>query len=697
MGVLVNLDERRPHDYLAEVFGPDGLLARSTRGYEMRPGQLEYARAVDRVLTGGGLAMLEGPCGVGKSRGYLVPVIEHALRTGKKAVIATATIALQEQLVHTELPELQRILDRPFRFTLVKGRGNFVCNERSPSVKGLNAAERAEFDRLAQWSRRTQSGDRAELGFVPLERVWNRFTLTDSDDCKGKDCSQQDKCFHARSKSGAADAHVIVVNYALLFAHIAVLADGAEQGILPEFSYLVCDEGHEAADIAREFFGATLRRGLFARAARFYRAEGEHLAGRLDVGSSALTMSQATARAKSAEQFGSTFTGHLKRFVTEEVETLVREKGPDRVKPDAIVHLDTPPPLPLVELVALVRDVAERSTTMLEQLETSGAPTRPEKERRAIARTTARKFKKLLGWCAALQTMSDPNVVAWARIDDQGPVIEARQVHVGQLIASQLFRTTHAVTVTSATLTVGGSFDFIARELGAQPTITLEVPSPFDFANRVITVVPSLPLPGTPRWSEEVSINVSRLANIADGRTLALFSSRSQLKATYEHCTRRATDRAWLLQGDQPARTLIAQKKADPRSVLLGTKSYWTGVDIPGDSLVIVAIDRVPFPQPDDPIVRAIHKRTRNAFNKYDLPRAIMTMRQAFGRLMRSATDFGAVVILDTRVSTSTWGGAVWSSLPNTKRGRALNDVRAHLSDHLVADLAPHTQQEIPF
>lgn len=702
MGELISLAERRPgrdDQYIDDVFGDDGLLARATRGYESRPGQIELARAVHTIFRDGGTAMLEGPCGTGKGRAYLVPAIEHALNTGKKAVIATASIALQEQLVHKDLPELQRVLGRPFRFALLKGRGNFVCNERSPSVRSLNPAERAEFDQLAKWSRTTQSGDRAELGFVPLERVWNRFALVDADDCKGTDCQQKEKCFHKRAGAGANDAHVIVVNYRLLFAHISVLMDGAEQGILPDFSFLVCDEGHEMADIAREFFGMTLRRGLFARAERFYRAEGEHLAARLDAGSSTLAMKQASARAKAAEDFGATFVGHLNRFVREQLDDQARERG--RAKPDGNVHLDEPPPLPIAELVALARDVADRSATMLEQLDSVGGLTRPEKERRAIARTTSRKFKKLLGWATALQTLTDPNVVAWAHADDQGPSIEMRQIHVGKLIAEQLFRTTHAAAVTSATLTVAGSFAFIEREIGARPSVRLEVQSPFDFASRVMTVVPTrerMPAPSEHTWSEECALQIGRLVHIADGRTLALFSSRTQRDATYQRLTRgyNASDRQWLLQGDQSARVLCDAKRTDPRSVLLGTKSYWTGVDIPGEALCIVVIDRVPFPQPDDPIVRAIHKRNPRAFREHDLPRAIIALRQGFGRLMRSSSDYGAVVILDTRIATSTWGAQVWSSLPQTKRGYAIEDVRAHLLEFSNNTSRP-SQTEIPF
>jgi ATP-dependent DNA helicase DinG len=664
-----------PGAYLREAFEPDGLLARANPGYEFRPGQLQLAEAVDRAINEDCSAFIEGPCGTGKSIGYLVPAIHHALAARKRAIVSTASIALQEQLVTKDLPALAAALPEPFSFALLKGRANYVCNDalevarESPPAGVLSEPdEYRQFADIVRWASKTTTGDKGELPFVPLERLWNRLTV-DSDDCKGEDCPSRRACHFERARQAAIRADVLVVNHHLLCADQAVRQLGAPP-ILPEAAALVVDEAHELPDTARGFFGATITRSLVHRVekyARFVLTSGTRLG--LDPDALRLT--------------GERYFDALTEFALAHERRQIGDRQ-SRYGVKAPVEVGLEVPLEWPAAIALLAKHAEREYNALAE-----AKDLPDHERQARAthRTAARRLGKAIGWLDALHTPGpvDDGLALWVEMsppDAHGRrrvVLEGRQLDVTGPLRTIAAR--QPTVLTSATLTVAGSFEFIRRETGIDAGVRVEVPSPFDFSERCLLVAPpTMPAPDHPAWPAACAQIVRRLVDAADGRTLALFSSRANLDRVWQQVAT-TSERQWLRQGDLPPRELAKRFRADERAVLFGLKSFWTGLDVPGDSLVAVFIDRIPFPQRDEPVIARLRKRAGdNAFDQVDLPRALMQLRQGFGRLIRSKDDYGVVVLGDARVLSKGWGRKAFASLPRCKRGRGSADVAAFLA-----------------
>jgi ATP-dependent DNA helicase DinG len=597
---------------------------------------------------------------------------------GKRIAIVTATIALTEQLIHKDLPAIADAVPWRFTYALLKGRANYLCNDRRlGESKGVSWEDREAFDRIQRWAANTHTGDKASLPFVPVDRLWNRFTV-DSDDCKGKDCAHEAACFYGQALAEALAAGVIVTNYHLLFADAYLRSIGAP-GILPRLDAIICDEAHEAADIAREFFGATITKAIVARAAKYaredYEADGTSVRELQDA------QELAEQHAKQITADGDAYFEQLRAYAAQRIAPMRNPRKPD--PPSWRLPLDEPghPTTgPFLEHVELLRDRAAVTLGWLDDLEKHRALGRDERERRARARSAVRKFTKAASWLREFDTVATPNIAAW--IDATTLVdritLEARPVLAAAFVCGAL-ASTPARVLTSATLTVGGRFDFLERETGLTPTERLAVESPFDFASRCAVIVPEeLPMPDERAWGDACVGAIAATVHACDGRTLALFSSRTQRDYCFERMP--LTGRKWLRQGDLPPRQLTEAFRRDARSVLFGTKSFWTGIDVPGDSLVAVVIDRVPFPQRDDPVVRRIHQLDpENAFWDYDLPKALMQLRQGFGRLIRSRNDYGVIVILDRRLNAKSWRRAAWASLPATMRGRSIRDLNALL------------------
>lgn len=654
--------------YLREAFGPGGHLARAAGGsYEVRPGQLQLARAVDQAIVERGAALLEGPTGTGKSKGYLVPALHHAKRLGRRVVVSTASIALQEQLVQKDLPELRVALPSHFTYALLKGRGNYVCNDRRdpPPPRALSRLELEQFNQLRAWAAAAPTGDKTDLAFVPVERLWRRFTI-DSDDCAGKDCDHFEACHYERARAAAVAADVIVVNHHLLCADAYVRSLGVDP-ILPEAAVLIVDEAHELADIARDFWGYSTGTSLRERAT--------------------LWAAKAKLDPDAIDALGRAFFDDLERHARAHD---ARARGGDAppserdVKAPLLVPGELPSAAPFALALEQLRDHARRTR---ERLAGDGL-SRQQRKDRAAAKTAEKRFTK----AAAAVKVADaapPNLACWAELRPAGELQEDGERRV-RLELRTLDVTGHlrfafeprpAVVLTSATLTVAGSFEHVRRETGLQASIELEVSSPFDFAARCLAVVPAgMPLPDAPDWPAACAQVVRKMVDAADGRTLALFSSRRNMEKVHA-AVRGSSDRRWLKQGDLPSRQLAAAFKADPRSVLFGLKSFWTGVDVPGDSLVCVFVDRIPFPQREDPVLEGLRRLAgARAFGEVDLPRALMQVRQGFGRLIRARTDYGVVVFGDRRVVTKGWSRELWRSLPAVARGKSSADVAAFLA-----------------
>jgi len=641
-------------EYLEQVFGDGGLLARRFPGYEKREGQVALARVVDQAMRDERHALGEGPCGTGKGVAYGVPSVWHARHRGKKVVIATANIALQEQLVRKDLPLLSEVLPWPFTFALLKGRNNFLCRDRMAESEArgeLAGFTGDDLDRqlaeVAAWAETTTTGDVSELPFVPPPQVWSRFSVG-SDDCKGDGCRFRDACFAERAKAAAAEADIVVTNYHLLFAHLAVRRETGQDLVLPAFDYLVLDEAHEAADIARDFFGFAVSEFAAIRLARFAEKLGKKkLAERLR---------------REASDFFAAVADHARSPAYK-----CRLKRPGFASAAQILN-------PLDELAAIAGRIEEDESL--------------DREDRAEGRIARRQASTAAARLREATALADPGKVYFIDLDQKGRAkLGAKPVHVADLLREELFGGTASVTMVSATMTTAGTFDFIRAEAGV-PDDALEVvaDSPFDFEHQALLVVPEgLPDPREPGFVEAAAGAFKKVIDLCDGRTLGLFTSYRNLNAVHER-VRRNGHRV-LRQGELPRTELTRVFKEDVGSVLLGTESFWTGIDVPGEALTGLVIDKLPFPNMDDPVVDAICAQDRNAFNTYLVPRAIIMLRQGVGRLIRSQSDVGVAVILDRRIADKPYGRRFIKSLPPMLTTRNLDNIARFLEE--ASDAGP--------
>jgi len=631
-------------EYLQDVFGAGGHLAQHFESYVPREGQRSMARAVDSALCDGRHLVVEGPTGTGKGIAYLVPAIHHATHGGGQVVITTANIALQEQLVTKDLPLLADVLPWSFTYALMKGRNNYLCRERYwrelPRGTELIPAPTTEMDMIRairQWAEETTTGDVSELPFEPPGALWRRFS-TPSDDCRGSACRCSEVCFACRARERARQAKVIVCNYHLLFAHLVVREATHEDLVLPSFDVAVLDEAHKATDIAREFFGFRVTSGSIHRIARLLP----------DWGATGL---QAALRREADAFFEALGQFHRSK----QYRVRLRVRGP----------------APSAELIQLLRSAAGIYEGAMESAQDDAD--------KADLRRLSLRSRVLAEQVQEAMTLADSNAVYFLEEDRRGRgVLRSKPVDVSSRLRTQLFEQARTVVVTSATLSVGGSFSLVKSDLGVPEPREVVVESPFDHAEQSILVVPThLPEPNDPAFPAVVSTRVRQIAELAGGRTLGLFTSYRNLNRTRD----RMQDTAYRVfsQGERPRTDLVQAFRDDTDSVLLGTESFWAGVDVPGAALSCVIIDRLPFPTPNDPVLDAIRERDRQWFQHHGLPRAIIAFKQGVGRLIRSEGDRGVVVVLDRRLVTKPYGRLFLASLPAIRTSRRIEDVQAFL------------------
>lgn len=642
-------------DYLTRVFADGGLLGSRFPSYERREGQVALARTVDEAIRGGRHALAEGPCGTGKSLAYLVPATWHAHHGHKRVVIATANIALQEQLVRKDLPLLAEVLPWPVTFALLKGRNNFLCLERlaesdahaQGGLAAFDGSREPHQDELLTWARATQTGDVSELPFVPAPSLWARLSVG-ADDCHGDGCPHREDCFAERARAAAQEADVVVTNYHLLFAHLAVRRETGMDLILPPFDALVLDEAHEAADVARDFFGFALGQHTFARLASAAGDLGHRqLAGELR--QEAGRVFQALAAYARSPAYGKRL--RAPGFVSASAEDLQRA------------------------LRSLVTAASECG-------EDDGA----DAKRRALARNTARNAAVAGGRLAEGLAQADAGKVYWLDVDAKGRArLCAKPIDVAGLLRDELFGRCPSVSLVSATLTTSGTFDFVRGQLGV-PESALEViaESPFDFESQALLVVPEgLPDPRAVDFVDAAARVFQRVLEACDGRTLGLFTSYRSLNAVFERID--GGRHRVLRQGELPRAELTRLFKEDAGSILLGTGSFWTGIDVPGEALTGLVIDKLPFPSPEDPVIDALCEADARAFDNHLVPRAIIALRQGVGRLIRAKTDVGVAVILDKRLAENGYGKRFLRSLPPMLATRRLENIPRFLEEAALA------------
>ncbi len=639
-------------DYIDKVFGPGGYLAAKFSGYETRHGQIQLAEKVHEAIQEERHLLAEGPTGTGKSIGYSVPAI-HASQEGKKIIISTANIALQEQLINKDLPLLQDILPGQFSFALMKGRSNYLClstfydNQQQGVFQTFFDSKTivAQKD-LVKWANETDSGDVSELDFEPPSQLWRKFSTT-ADDCRGSKCEYKNECFANVARAKARNADIVVCNYHLLFSHLKVREQSGLDLILPPFNVAICDEGHKAADIARDFFGFRITEGSIRWVVRML------------------------------EKISEPDLVHHARAATEDFfSDLVVHKESGEYK----IRLRKKDVVPWRSLCQVLRNTADA----YQKQESSGDLKLEVDLDKASARCGV-----LISNITEAMTLEDEDSVYFIEQTGNKIALCSKLIKVGHKLRANLFDQTDTVIVTSATLATDRSFEFVAQEIGAddkERTSEIIADTPFDFARQALIVAPDgLPNPNDHAFHEQLPQLIEKIINYAEGRTLGLFTSYKNLNAVYDYVSGRVNYNV-MRQGDQPRMKLIAEFKRDTSSVLLGTESFWVGVDVPGESLSCLVIDRLPFQPLGDPVLDAIKERDSNSFWNYQVPRAVIAFKQGFGRLVRSMDDYGVVVILDNRVIEKSYGRTFIASLPNTTKTRNLENIRRFLNREALID-----------
>jgi ATP-dependent DNA helicase DinG len=655
---------------LYQFFSPGGLLSKTHPAYEFRRGQLQMAQAVEEALEERRHLIVEAGTGTGKTLAYLLPVI----RSGKRVIISTGTKNLQEQLFFKDVPALEQALfpdgDRKLSVCYMKGRNNYLCRKKlidltdQPVLSGLEEIE--HYRAIAAWEKTTQTGDRAELAELPeASALWHKLDAR-ADTCLGQKCKEYDRCFITEMRRKAAESDIVIVNHHLFFADLSIKleAEGApDAGVLPECGAVIFDEAHELEDIAGNYFGISVSNLRMDELSR----DVEHLLQREKLYTPQISGAIQSVRERS-QLFFSLLPANEGRFAFDSRREFLEENGE--------------------EFLSLNQSL-NRLGAELEQL-----PQKPEE-----VFTLARRAQQLQVQLRFVMENEDPNTVFWIeRRGFRGPggsrrkspaeassggrtnvFLQATPIEVGQILRECLWSKLETAVLTSATLAVGGGFDYIRGRLGLDHARELIVPSHFDYESQAILYVPpNLPDPRTPQFGSEAAGVIRRLLEITRGRAFVLFTSYAQMNEIYDRLLG-LLEFPMLKQGDAPKSALLEEFRLTPHAVLFGTSSFWQGVDVQGEQLSCVIIDRLPFAVPSDPIVaarvKAIDAGGGNAFFEYQVPSAVITLKQGFGRLIRSLHDRGLLALLDNRILKKQYGRVFIESLPRYSRTTDLKKI----------------------
>jgi predicted DnaQ family exonuclease/DinG family helicase len=647
----------------ASCLGMAGPLARSIEGFEDRPEQRQLAIEIERTMATGGVLVAEAGTGVGKSIAYLVPALGRAL-AGERVIVSTHTLPLQDQLVRKDLPDLQTALGTSVSVAVLKGRSNYLCPRRWQLFR--TQVTTREEARLALktliWRTVTTSGDRAELNLLGGESaLWSRVSA-DDETCTSRRCAAtRGGCYLERARGAAAEAGIVVVNHALL------LHDARGGGnLLPEAEHVVVDEAHHLEDVASDAFGFKLetwrtRRDLdrIAHSPLVMTALKSDDPARIEA---AQTLREEVARATGTSD--ETFAA-LATLLPEGLSDRLRITGGFRASDDRWLPIEL---------------AAERMADALTGIRTAGdrLAARGGNEDELTEHESA--MKELIGEQGAIEHgihRPKPGEIAWLERSNEGIGLYVAPAHVGGALRRTLIDRHRSVVMTSATLGVAGTMTFTMDRLGVSDVAgTLRVGSPFDHANQAVLIVPSdIALPHDEHFAEEAAMIVGDVARALSGRTLVLFTSHAAMREVGAQLAGlEDTGIAVLTQGVDGSRRAILERFAAGGSVLLGTQSFWEGVDLPGDQLRCVIIAKLPFPVPDDPLIQGRSERYDDPFREYQLPLAALRLRQGYGRLIRSKTDRGAVVLLDRRVILQDYGPTFLASLPAVRVQRIPSD-----------------------
>ena len=608
-------------------FGADGLLARVLPGYEERPAQQRLSEAVKGVLEEGGLLLAEAGTGTGKTLAYLLPAVE----LGRRVVVSTGTKNLQEQLVSKDIPLLAKALGRDLSVAVMKGRGNYLCLLRHESFDKGGTFRRADevplFQNVQAWATRTETGDRAEVPDLPDSVDFWREISASSENCIGQSCSLYDACFVTKMRQRALEADIVVVNHHLLCADLAV-KEGSYGQVIPPYDTVILDEAHLVEDVATQYFGVQVSSYRVEELTRD--VERELKAAELDARDVRAEVASVRMR---AERF-------FKQLARERSRPLAKDWITSRATEEAL---------------ALLQRLEGMRTALL------AIPDRPETLSSLAGRSLA-----LAGELAFLFKAEEDTHVYFIETRGRGVFLRAMPLDVSDRLTELLFA-------------VDGGFTFVKDRLGIESTDEILLPSPFYFEEQAVLYVPRrMPDPPDPTFVDHAAEEIVKILQVSEGRAFVLFTSYANMNGVAERIAGRV-DYPLFIQGEAPKGALLDTFRQTPHAVLLATASFWQGVDVVGEQLSCVVIDKLPFASPGDPVVGAridrLKKNGGNPFGDYQVPVAVLTLKQGLGRLIRSANDTGILAVLDSRLVRKSYGRRFLDSLPPARLVHDLAEV----------------------
>ncbi|PYS50716.1 MAG: helicase [Acidobacteria bacterium] len=632
---------------MEEIFGRGGLIARAHPDYEYRPGQIQMAEAVLRAFEEKRHLIVEAGTGTGKTLAYLVPAIAAATARGQRVIISTGTKNLQEQLMEKDIPFLQQVLPRKFTAAYMKGRTNYACLQRirraenSPVLEGLD--EMDYFDEVRRWARESQTGDRAELTNLPENLSFWRHVDARSEICMGQKCPDYDPCFITRMRQRAMDADIVIVNHHLFFADLALR--NSEYGqVLPDYSAVIFDEAHLIEDVAAEYFGSQVSSYQMEDLVR--------------------DLSQLPVMSVDVNKELTRIAGRVTRFADNFWMGFREGRGEEGrfpILPGTFARKVANGEIeatPLGDAYLGLDGALDRLETTLDALRDP-----PPEVENLLRRVRQARFDLQF-----IVAGDDKHFVYWMERRGRGLFLRASPIDVSGLLQEKLFERVEMVVLTSATLASAGNFNFIRERLGLMEADDLIAPSSYDYESQaVLYLPPRMPDPRSPQFADAAAYEVINILNATEGRAFVLSTSFAGMKALYERVVNEI-DFPCFLQGTASKAGLLEKFRDTPNAVLFATASFWQGVDVRGEQLSCVIIDKLPFAVPSDPVVAArqryIDDQGGSSFYEYSVPQAIISLKQGLGRLIRSTTDKGVLAILDSRLKTKAYGRMFLESLP---------------------------------